>query len=212
MAITDGMAVTCSDLQAVGGTRTIAIRQWLAADVVVYNDTTHGITSILENVSNADWGVYESRIESSSLTVTGSNEGKDTTTYECTLSWFIPGLTAAQFKSAYDFDGSDGLGGKCLMVLVIDNNDMTSGTTEATGDQLHNKVIGVSKRYENEGSKVRNQTYARLVSVEGGTGAAFSDEIGITVTIAATQYEIPRQYLGSIQFEGDTGLLMSTGA
>tara|TARA_R110000737_G_scaffold137633_1_gene168582 strand:- start:332 stop:967 length:636 start_codon:yes stop_codon:yes gene_type:complete len=211
MAIADGMAINCSDLQAVGGTRTIAIREWATTDVVVYNDTTHGITSIKENVSSGNWGVYESRIESSSLTVTGSNEGKDTTTYECTLSWFIPGLTAAQFKSVYDFDGSDGLGGKCLMVMVIDNNDMTSGTTEASSDQLHNKVIGVSKRYENEGSKSRNQTYARLVSVEGGTGAAFSDEIGITVTIAATQYEIPRQYLGTIIL-GSGGLTLTTSS
>ena len=78
MAITDGMAVTCSDLQAVGGTRTIAIRKWLAVDVVVYTAAagTHAIDSIKEGASNADWGVYESRIESSSLTVTGSNEGK----------------------------------------------------------------------------------------------------------------------------------------
>ena len=211
MAIADGMEINCSDLQAVGGTRIIAIREWLATDAVVYNNTTHGITSIKDDVSNADWGVYESRIESSSLTVTGSNEGKDTTTYECTLSWFIPGLTAAQFKSVYDFDGSDGSGGKCLMALIIDNNDMTSGTTTATSSQLHNKVIGVSERYENDGSKARSQTYARLVSVEGGTGAAFSDEIGITVTIAATQYEIPRQYLGVITL-GSTGLTLETGA
>tara|TARA_R110000823_G_scaffold243199_1_gene367483 strand:- start:295 stop:927 length:633 start_codon:yes stop_codon:yes gene_type:complete len=208
MAITDGMAVTCSDLQAVGGTRTIAIRKWLAVDVVVYTAAagTHAIDSIKEGASNADWGVYESRIESSSLTVTGSNEGKDTTTYECTLSWFIPGLTASEFARIHDFDD-----GGCLMALIIDNNDMTSGTTEATTNQFHNKVIGVSKKYENQGDNDRNQTYARLVSVEGGTGAAFSDEIGITVTIAATQYEIPRNYLGSIQFTGDTGLLMNTG-
>lgn len=209
MAIADGMAINCSDLQAVGGTRTIAIRKWATTDAVVYNNTTHGITSIKDGVSSADWGVYESRIESSSLTVTGSNEGKDTTTYECTLSWFIPGLTAAQFKSVYDFDGSDGLGGKCLMVMVIDNNDMTSGTTEASTDQLHNKVIGVSERYENQGSKSRSQTYARLVSVEGGTGAAFSDEIGVTVTLKSIQYEIPRAYTGTINL-GGTGLTLTT--
>jgi len=140
MAITDGMAVTCSDLQAVGGTRTIAIRKWLAADVVAYTDPAtageHAIDSILTTSSNAVWGVYESRIESSSLTVTGSNEGKDTTTYECTLSWFIPGLTASEFARIHDFDD-----GGCLMALIIDNNDMTSGTTTASGDQFHNKVI-----------------------------------------------------------------------
>jgi len=206
MAITDGMAVTCSDLQAVGGTRTIAIRKWTAADVVVYSTTagTHAINSIKEGSPNADWGVYESRIESSSLTVTGSNEGKDTTTYECTLSWFIPGLTASEFARIHDFDD-----GGCLMALIIDNNDMTSGTTEATPDQFHNKVIGVSKKYENQGDNVRNQTYARLVSVEGGTGAAFSDEIGVTVTLKSIQYEIPRAYTGTINL-GGTGLTLTT--
>ena len=45
------------------------------------------------------------------------------------------------------------------------------------------------------------------MSVEGGTGGAFSDEIGVTVTIASTQMEIPRKYEGTIVLDAlGTGL------
>ena len=39
MAIADGLAINCSDLQAVGGTRLVAIRKWLTTDVVAFDDT-----------------------------------------------------------------------------------------------------------------------------------------------------------------------------
>tara|TARA_R110000744_G_scaffold379845_1_gene498938 strand:- start:274 stop:900 length:627 start_codon:yes stop_codon:yes gene_type:complete len=205
MAIEDGMAIVCSDLQAVGGTRYIAIREWVSTDTVVFttSNSQHSIASIIDTGgANASWGVYESRIESSSLTVSGTNEGKEFTTYECTLSFFVPGLTKSQFRKANDF------GGKCLMVLVVDNNDTTTAASVPPTSYLKNKVIGVSHTLENQDNDSRTQQYARLVSIEGGTGAAFSDEIGITVTIAATQMEIPRNYTGSIVVDADgTGLV-----
>jgi hypothetical protein len=188
MAIADGLAINCSDLQAVGGTRIIALRAWADGDVVSYDNTTHGINSILETASAATWGVYE-----------------DTTTYECTLAFFIPGFTQAQFLRIFQLDGT------CLMALVIDNNDNTSGTTAPSATFASNKVIGVSERFENQDDAVRNQTYARLASVEGGTGSAFSDEIGVTVTITCTQYEAPRAYEGTIVL-GATGLTLTTAA
>lgn len=200
------MAINCSDLQAVGGTRLIAIRKWLATDVVAFDDTNHDITSILEVAAPAEWGVYESRIESSSLTVSATNEGKFFTTYDCTVSWFIPGFTAAQFKDLHSFEGGD-----CLMVMVIDNNDNTSGTTTPTANQASNKVIGVSNTLENQDSAVRTQQYCTLRSIEGGTGAAFSDEIGVTVTVGCMMYETPRNYVGAITL-GGTGLTLQTTA
>lgn len=204
MGVVDGMQINCSDLQAVGGTRLIAIRKWLATDVVAFDDTSHDITSILEVAAPAEWGVYESRIESSSLTVSATNEGKFFTTYDCTVSWFIPGFTAAQFKQLHAFEGGD-----CLMVMVVDNNDNTSGTTENTADQASNKVIGVSNTLENQDSDVRTQQYCTLRSIEGGTGAAFSDEIGVTVTVGCIQYETPRNYVGDITL-GSTGITLQT--
>ena len=208
MAIADGMSISCSDLQAVGGTRLIAIREVSANDTVTFDNSTHGINLIKNSAgiaTEADWGVYESRIESSSLTVTGSNDGKDTTTYECNVSWFIPGMTASQFLRLHEFEGN------CLMVMVIDNNDATSGTTAASATFASNKVIGTSERFNDLDSQDRSQTYARVISVEGGTGAAFSDEIGVTVTIGCTQYEIPRKYEGAIAL-GATGKTLTTAA
>ena len=205
MAIADGMAINCSDLQAVGGTRWIAIRKWQSGDLVVFDDTNHDITSIKEGASNANWGVYESRIESSSLTISATNEGKEFTTYECTVSWFIPGFTAEQFKQLHAFEGGD-----CLMVMVVDNNDASSGTTVPSSNQLHNKVIGVSNTLENQDNDLRTQQYCTLKSIEGGTGTAFSDEIGVTVTVGCTQYETPRNYEGTITL-GSTGITLETG-
>ena len=204
MGIIDGMAINCSDLQAVGGTRFIAIRQWGAADIVTFNDTDHTVT-VIDSAANtgATWGVFESRIESSSLTVSGTNEGKEFSTYECTLSWFIPGFTTAQFNELYKFDGD------CLMALVIDNNDTTSGTTTPSINQVHNKLIGISNTLGSQDGTAgaytaeRTQQWCRLQSVEGGTGAAFSDEIGVTVTLVAKQFEIPRAYSGSITLDSD---------
>jgi len=206
MAIADGMQINCSDLQAVGGTRYIAIRQHTATDEITFNNTDHTITAIDEAAATgANWGVFESRIESSSLTISGTNEGKEFSTYECTLSWFIPGFTTAQFNQLYKFDGD------CLMALIVDNNDNPSGTTLPTTDQAHNKVIGVSNTLPNQdtNSSDRTQQWCRLQSVEGGTGAAFSDEIGVTITLVATQYEIPRQYAGVITIDTD-GLGLAT--
>lgn len=214
MAISDGMAINCSDLQAVGGTRLIAIRNFESTDEVEFDNTNHTITRIDQpDGVDAEWGVFESRIESSSLTISGTNEGKEFSTYECTLSWFIPGLTTTQFAELYKFDGD------CLMALIVDNNDATSGTTAPSSDQLHNKVIGVSGTLSNQDSDKalpidsnprRTQQWCRLQSVEGGTGAAFSDEIGVTVTLVAKQYEIPRAYTGTITIDAD-GLGLVTG-
>lgn len=207
MAIADGMAIDCSDLQAVGGTRLIAIRNYESTDEVEFDNTDHTITRIDQpDGVDAAWGVFESRIESSSLTISGTNEGKEFTTYECTLSWFIPGLTTAQFGQLYKFDGD------CLMALIVDNNDATSGDTSPSANQAHNKVIGVSGTLSNQDSDKalpidsnpsRTQQWCRLQSVEGGTGAAFSDEIGVTVTLVAKQYEIPRAYAGAITLDSD---------
>ncbi len=212
MAIADGMAINCSDLQAVGGTRFIAIRKWIDTDTVSFDDTEHDITFIKQDSATpgtpepAEWGIYESRIESSSLTISATNEGKEFTTYDCAVSWFIPGLTAAQFKALHSFEGGD-----CLMVMVIDNNDYSSGTqVPATGmTYASNKVIGVSNTLQNQDKPSRTQQYCTLRSIEGGTGAAFSDEIGVTVTVGCMMYETPRNYAGTIAIDAD-GLGLTT--
>ena len=46
--------------------------------------------------------------------------------------------------------------------------------------------------------------------MEGGTGAAYSDESGITVSLMARQFELPRKYIGAITV--DTAALTATTA
>ena len=58
-------------------------------------------------------------------------------------------------------------------------------------------VLGVSEKYANEDVASRSQTFLNLSGFEGGTGAAYSDESGITVTLMARQFELPREYAGS---------------
>tara|TARA_R110002020_G_scaffold210276_2_gene416299 strand:+ start:309 stop:929 length:621 start_codon:yes stop_codon:yes gene_type:complete len=205
MAIDNGLAVTCDNLQAVGGTRILAIRAWQVGDVVVYDNGDHTITSIKDTGGvDANWGVYESRIESSSLTLTGTGVGKTVQTYECNISFYLPELSVEKFERLHEMRDN------CLMVMMIDNNDNLSGTTAPAATFSSNKVIGVSEQFENQDDQIRNQTYCTLTSIEGGTGAAFSDEIGVTVTISCTQFEIPRTYkTGTIAMDAD-GLGITT--
>lgn len=205
MAIDDGLAVTCEDLQAIGGTRILAIRAWQGGDVVTYDNSDHTITKIVDTGgATATWGIYESRIESSSMNITGTGEGKNVLTYETNVSFYLPKMTATMFERLVEMRDN------CLMVAIFTNNDETSATTEPSASFDHNKVIGVSQQFYNLDDQTRNQTYAKLTSVEGGTGAAFGDEIGVTVTISCTQFEVPRRYKEPTVVMNATGLSLTT--
>ncbi len=177
MAIDTGLAITCADLQATGGIKRILIRAWTDTDVVAYGTTpaTHTITSIVNGAADADWGVYEFKNETPALTISATKE-MGSTAFECGLSFFLPKLEYLKFNLIESITNS------CLMVIAVDTNDNAF-------------VLGVSEKYENESSSSRNQTYAQLATVEGGTGAAYSDESGITISLMARQFEMPRQYV-----------------
>ena len=193
MAIESGLNIGCSDLQAVGGTRFILLRAWTAGDAVTFG--TGEVTKIVDTGgTDADWGVYESRQESSSLTISGTNEGKDVSTYECTLSFYLPYCSKAKF------DRLNELQGNCLMAIVVDNNDDPTSDTIPATTYDSNFVLGISETAAlsatntDTAGDIRSQTWATIQSIEGGTGAAYGDENGVTVTITCTQYELPRSY------------------
>ena len=64
-------------------------------------------------------------------------------------------------------------------------------------------VIGVSEKYENNKVNSRNQTYLDMSGMEGGTGAAYNDDNGLTITLMAKQYELPRVFSGTITYYVD---------
>ena len=179
MAIDTGLAIVCADLQATGGIKRILIRAWSADDVVLYGTTpeTHTITSIKDLAADAAWGVYEFKNETPALTISATKE-MGSTAFECGLSFFLPKLEYLKFNLVQSILNS------CLMVIAVDTNDNAF-------------VLGVSEKYENESVSSRNQTFAQLATVEGGTGAAYSDESGITISLMARQFEMPRQYVPS---------------
>ena len=179
MAIDTGLAIACADLQATGGIKRILIRAWTADDVVLYGTTpaTHTITSIKDLAADATWGVYEFKNETPALTISATKE-MGSTAFECGLSFFLPKLEYLKFNIIESITNS------CLMVIAVDTNDNAF-------------VLGVSEKYENQSNPSRNQTFAQLATVEGGTGAAYSDESGITISLMARQFEMPRQYVPS---------------
>ena len=121
MAIQDGLVIDCADVQAAGGVRHILIREWQDGDLITTDEALNRVTSIQDSGAvDADWGVYESEIESSSLVINGVNEGKDNTEYELTLSFFLPNLERTKMIRLQEMQG------KCLMAIVVDVSSIHS--------------------------------------------------------------------------------------
>jgi hypothetical protein len=179
MAIDTGLAIGCTDLQATGGITQILLRDWAAGDAVAYGATgQHTILSILETAADANWFVYEFKNETPALTIAATKEN-GSTAFECGLSFFLPKTDLTKFNAL------QGMLNSCMMGIAIDTN----------GNKW---VLGVSEKYANEDVASRNQTFLNLSGFEGGTGAAYSDENGITVTLMARQFELPREYVGTV--------------
>jgi len=181
MAITNGINIDCSNLQAAGGIRNILIRTWATGDVVSYtnNSTSHAISSIVDTGgSTATWFNYEFKNELPSLTVTAAKEN-GSTSYECTLSFMMPEMTTDKMAVLQQLMDT------CMMVIAVGNNGKSY-------------VLGASQKYRNEKAEIRNQTFASMTGAEGASGAAYNDDNGWTVTMGCKQYEAPRIYTGDI--------------
>ena len=190
MAIDTGLGVTCADLQATGGIKQILLRSWTSNDAVEYGVAgSHDITSIVDvSTTTATWYVYEFKNEMPSLTINATKEN-GSTAFECALSLMIPKMNKARF------DELQNLLSTCMMGIIVDTND-------------EKFVIGASEKYANEDVAAKSQTFLNLVSMEGGTGAAYSDENGLTINLTARQFELPRLYTGTLNV--DTSALTAT--
>jgi len=181
MAITNGINIDCSNLQAAGGIRNILIRTWATGDVVSYTNTatSHAISSIVDTGgSTATWFNYEFKNELPSLTVTAAKEN-GSTSYECALSFMMPEMTDDKMAVLQQLMDT------CMMVIAVGNNGK-------------NYVLGASQKYSNEKAEIRNQTFASMTGAEGASGAAYNDDNGWTVTMGCKQYEAPRIYTGTL--------------
>ena len=191
MAIDTGLAIACDDLQATGGITQILLRDWAAADAITYGAAgTHSIASILTSASPAAWFVYEFKNETPALTINATKEN-GSTAFECGLSFFLPKMDLVKFSEIQNMLTD------CMMGMAKDTN----------GEWW---VLGVSELYANEDVASRSQTYLNMATIEGGTGAAYSDESGVTVNLMAKQFELPRNYAGTVTV--DTSALTATTA
>jgi len=193
MAIDTGLAIECTDLQATGGIKQILLRSWTAGDTIAYGGTgVHTITSIVDSgAATADWGVYEFKNETPALTINATKEN-GSTAFECGLSFTLPRMEVGKFNVIQDMLNA------CLMIIAVDTNDKAF-------------VLGVSEKYRNDIDETRNQTFGQFASAEGGSGAAYSDENGVTISLMARQFEMPREYVspGVIAITG-TGITATT--
>ena len=192
MAIDKGIGVECSNLQSTGGIEQILLRSWTTNDAVVYGNAAseHDIDSILTSSSAAAWFVFESKNETGGLAVSATKEN-GSTAFECTISFMIPQINNDRFAEIQAMLDT------CMMGMVKDTNGSWW-------------VIGASEKYANEDVAAKSQTFLNFTSAEGGTGAAYSDESGMTVTLTARQFELPRKYIGTVTV--DTSALTATTA
>jgi len=189
MAIDTGLGVVCADLQATGGISQIIIREWTNTDVVTYGaGTAHTITNIQTGGGDSAWFVYEFKNEVPTMTINATKEN-GSTAFECGLSFYLPNMDAVKFEELKNFENA------CMMGMALDTN----------GNWW---TLGVSAKYANEDVQSKSQTYLNLTGFEGGTGAAYSDENGITVNLMARQFELPREYAGTVTV--DTSALTAT--
>ena len=191
MAIDTGLSIGCADLQSTGGITQILLRSWAATDAITYGATgTHSIASILEVAADANWFVYEFKNETPALTINGTKEN-GSTAFECGLSFMLPRLELSKNNALQSMLN------ECMMGMALDTNGKWW-------------VLGVSEKYANEDVASRSQTYLNMATIEGGTGAAYSDESGVTVSLMARQFELPREYSGTVTV--DTSALTATTA
>ena len=192
MAIDKGIGVECSNLQSTGGIEQILLRSWTTNDAVVYGNAAseHDIDSILTSSSAAAWFVFESKNETGALAVSATKEN-GSTAFECTISFMIPQINNDRFAEIQAMLDT------CMMGMVKDTNGSWW-------------VIGASEKFANEDVAAKSQTFLNFTSAEGGTGAAYSDESGMTVTLTARQFELPRKYIGTVTV--DTSALTATTA
>ena len=181
MAIDKGIEIGCADVQASGGIKHILLRSWAAGDDIDYNNSDHSITSLVDTGSStATWFLYEFKNETPALTVNATKEN-GSTAFECGLSFMLPKMDKLKFHELQNMLN------QCMMGIAVDTN----------GNAF---VLGVSEKYENSKVSSRNQTYLDMSGMEGGTGAAYNDDNGLTITLMAKQYELPRIYTGTITY------------
>ena len=190
MAI-ENLAIAHSDLEIRGGLQYVGVGLYssvsgmAAGGAFTSSADNHSVTL----VGGDALAVFDLKQGTGSLTTSGSKEG-GTIMFEHTVSFYVPNISTAHLSNLQSMANED-------LVVITQGYDST---------QKH--IIGLSEAYQASDSVRGNaQMYARLTSIEGGTGAALGDENGVTVTIVAQSGELPRTVTNSLTIDPSAGPL-----
>ncbi len=174
MAI-EAIGVTHEDLEVRGGLKHIAIGEFGVTSAVTFDSAAgdHHISAL----TNGGMKLFELKQGTGSLTTTGTKEG-GTIMFENTVTFYVPRISDDHLAALYELANKD-------LICIVEAFEGTK------------YVVGVSEEYKLSTDVANNQMYARMTSIEGGTGAALGDENGVTVTITAMSGELPRTYTGT---------------
>lgn len=190
MAIDNGILISCADLQAVGGIREIFLTNLSNVDAVTFDSSSAGKHEISSITTTIDWARFEFKNEVAAMTINGTKEN-GSTAYEVGLNFYLPHISGDKFHELMNLSYDPGA---CIVACVKLNS----------GKQF---VIGLSERYAALGGSTpfhRNQTFANLSTIEGGSGSAYADDNGVTVTIMARQFDLPYEYTGTMSIDSSS--------
>lgn len=183
MAI-ENLSIAHSDLEIRGGLQYVGLmlRDDLGNVTFDTADDDHSVALAVGDV----FQLFDLKQGTGSLSTSGSKEG-GTIMFEHSVSFYVPKITTAHLSNLETLLNEN---------LVVYCQDYNGGKY----------VVGVSEAYQLDDSTTGNiQMYARVSSIEGGTGAALSDENGVTVTITCMSGELPRVCSSNITLATDTG-------
>jgi hypothetical protein len=187
--IDSGVSISCTDIQRKGGLRYVALLSWseLSGNSFTFSSTDHSCSSV--GAAETAY-LYEFKDETAKFDVTATKENGQTS-YDCSIEMYFPRWTGTTFQEL--MNATD----ECLIAVAQDTNGK-------------NWILGVSEAFENVDENDKNQTFGILSGMEGSTGAAYTEESGITVTFSCRQWELPREYTGTYNVNSAAATLTVT--
>ena len=183
MAI-ENLSIAHTDLEVRGGLQYVAIGLLSQASGMGFDDSA---VHTMSYTAAAALELFDLKQGTGSLTTSGSKEG-GTILFEHTVSFYIPNCSSSAHLRALE---------------TLKDQDLVVVAQGYNGNAF---TIGMSKAFALEDSTLGNvQMRARLMSIEGGTGAALGDENGLTVTITAQAGELPRVCSNTITLDTAAG-------
>ena len=171
----EAIGVTHQDLEVRGGLKHVAIGLFSGTSAVTFDSA--GGDHLISALTNTGMKLFELKQGTGALTTTGTKEG-GVIMFENTVTFYVPNISDDHLAGLHSLMNKD-------LICIVESFESTKF------------VVGVSEEYKLSDDIAHQEGYARITSIEGGTGAALGDENGVTVTLSAMSGELPRTYTGT---------------